>query len=81
MIKYNDAWVRVAEARAIGGVDEWLQDVDREELRLVHWEEMSPKPYCWSTFYILMTEFEEGGIVIALSCIHLLANLLRDHFH
>lgn len=53
MIKCNDAGVRVVEARASGSVDQWLQNVDREkELRLIHWEEMSHKPYYWSTFYI-----------------------------
>ncbi|KAA8525360.1 hypothetical protein F0562_007222 [Nyssa sinensis] len=74
-IKCNDAGVRMVEARAKGSVEEWLQCVDKEkELQLVHWEEMFHKPYFWSTFYVQLTEFEEGGLAIGLSCTHLLAD-------
>lgn len=53
MIKCNDAGLRMVEARVNGSVEEWLQHVDREkELKLVHWEDMSLKPYFWSTFYV-----------------------------
>ncbi|KAJ8773606.1 hypothetical protein K2173_005852 [Erythroxylum novogranatense] len=75
-IKCNDAGVRVVEANAKGSVQEWLKLVDREmELKLVCWEEMFHKPYFWSTFYVQLTEFEEGGLAIGLSCFHLLADL------
>ncbi|KAJ6674050.1 TRICHOTHECENE 3-O-ACETYLTRANSFERASE [Salix viminalis] len=75
MIKCNDAGVRMVEARIKGSVENWLKGVDREkELKLVHWEEMDHKPYFWSTFYVQITEFEEGGVAIGLSCFHLLAD-------
>ncbi|KAB5513949.1 hypothetical protein DKX38_027855 [Salix brachista] len=75
MIKCNDAGVRMVEARIKGSVENWLKGVDREkELKLVHWEEMYHKPYFWSTFYVQITEFEEGGVAIGLSCFHLLAD-------
>ncbi|GAV70535.1 Transferase domain-containing protein [Cephalotus follicularis] len=75
MIKCNDAGVRMVEARAKGSVDEWLKQLDREkELKLVHWEDMYHKPYFWSTFYVQLTEFEEGGLAVGLSCIQLLAD-------
>ncbi|KAJ4841929.1 hypothetical protein Tsubulata_047488 [Turnera subulata] len=75
MIKCNDAGVRMVEARVKGSVEEWLKMVDREkELMLIHWEEMFHKPYFWSTFYVQVTEFEEGGLAIGLSCTHFLAD-------
>ncbi|GLT60914.1 hypothetical protein SLA2020_336540 [Shorea laevis] len=75
MIKCNDAGVRMVEARAKGSVEDWLRSVDREkELKLVHWEDMLPKPYFWSTFYAQITEFEGGGLAIGLSCTQLLAD-------
>ncbi|KAL5783180.1 hypothetical protein ACOSP7_008209 [Xanthoceras sorbifolium] len=75
MVKCNDAGVRMVEARATGTVEEWLRNVDREkELKLVYWEDMFHKPYFWSTFYVQLTEFEEGGLAIGLSCAHLLAD-------
>ncbi|CAK7353528.1 unnamed protein product [Dovyalis caffra] len=75
MIKCNDAGVRMVEARAKGSVEDWLKSVDREkELKLIHWEEMFHKPYFWSTFYAQITEFEEDGLAIGLSCFHLLAD-------
>ncbi|GAB4839448.1 hypothetical protein Ancab_028970 [Ancistrocladus abbreviatus] len=75
MIKCNDAGVRIVEAKARGSVESWLQNVDREkELQLVHWEDMLPKPYFWATFYLQLTEFEEGGLAVGLSCSHLLAD-------
>ncbi|CAJ1972120.1 unnamed protein product [Sphenostylis stenocarpa] len=74
-IKCNDAGVRVVEAKAKGSVEGWLANLDREkELQLVHWEDMFHKPYYWSTFYVQLTEFEEGGLAIGLSCGHLLAD-------
>lgn len=74
-IKCNDAGVRMVEAKAKGSVEEWLRSVDREkELKLVYWEDMLQKPYYWSTFYVQLTEFEEGGLAIGLSCTHLLAD-------
>ncbi|KAK7320705.1 hypothetical protein VNO77_30424 [Canavalia gladiata] len=74
-IKCNDAGVRMVEAKAKGSVEEWLRCVDREkELQLVYWESMFHKPYYWSPFYVQLTEFEEGGLAIGLSCIHLLAD-------
>ncbi|KAL6533867.1 hypothetical protein OROHE_013700 [Orobanche hederae] len=52
-VKSNDAGLRLIEAKANGSVDEWLQNVDREnELKLVYWEEMYHKPYFWSPFYV-----------------------------
>ncbi|KAK7384729.1 hypothetical protein VNO78_30430 [Psophocarpus tetragonolobus] len=75
-IKCNDAGVRVVEAKAKGSVEGWLTNLHREkELQLVHWEDMYHKPYYWSTFYVQLTEFEEGGLAIGLSCVHLLADL------
>ncbi|KAK6927464.1 hypothetical protein RJ641_006055 [Dillenia turbinata] len=57
------------------GVEEWLENVDSEkELKLAHWEEMFHRPYFWSTFNIQLTEFEEGGLAVGLSCTHLLAD-------
>ncbi|GLT97657.1 hypothetical protein SLE2022_152120 [Rubroshorea leprosula] len=75
MIKCNDAGVRMIEAKAKGSVEEWLTSVNREkELKLVYWEEMFHKPHFWSTVYVQLTEFEEGGLAIGLSCIHLLTD-------
>ncbi|KAG5562696.1 hypothetical protein RHGRI_005427 [Rhododendron griersonianum] len=75
MIKCNDAGVRLVEARAKGSVEGWLRRTDREkELLLAHWEDMYYKPYFWSTFYVQLTEFEEGGLAIGLSCTHLLVD-------
>ncbi|KAF5189469.1 Spermidine hydroxycinnamoyl transferase [Thalictrum thalictroides] len=75
-IKCNDAGVRMIEARATGSVEDWLQKADREEeLKLVYWEDMFHNPYFWCTFYIQLTEFEDGGIAIGLSCSHLLADV------
>lgn len=52
-IKCNDAGVRLVEAKVNSTVEEWLHNVDSEkELSLVHWEEMSHKPYFWSPFYV-----------------------------
>ncbi|KAL0726486.1 hypothetical protein Bca4012_022579 [Brassica carinata] len=74
-VKSNDAGVRMVEARATGTVEEWRRSVNREEeLKLVHWEDMYPLPYYWSTFYVQLTEFESGGLAIGLSCSHLLAD-------
>ncbi|PON57940.1 Transferase [Parasponia andersonii] len=76
IIKCNDAGVRMVEARAQGSLEDWLKCVDRDkELELVCWEEMYHKPYFWSTFYVQLTEFEDGGFAIGLSCLHLLADL------
>ncbi|GMH12440.1 hypothetical protein Nepgr_014281 [Nepenthes gracilis] len=75
MVKSNDAGVRISEARAKGSVESWLQKVDREkELLLVYWESMLHKPYFWSTFYVQLTIFEEGGLAVGLSCSHLLSD-------
>nr|GMD48982.1 protein ECERIFERUM 26-like [Ipomoea batatas] len=75
LIKCNDAGLRVIEAKAKGSVDEWLHNVDRDkELKLVHWEPMYSESYFWSPFYVQITEFEEGGVSIGLSCTHLLAD-------
>ncbi|XP_034684433.1 protein ECERIFERUM 26-like [Vitis riparia] len=75
VVKCNDAGVRMVEARAKGSVGEWLKSVDREkELKLVHWEDMFHKIYFWSTFYVQLTEFAEGGLAIGFSCTHLLAD-------
>ncbi|PIN13572.1 hypothetical protein CDL12_13807 [Handroanthus impetiginosus] len=74
-VKCNDAGLRMVEARAKGTVNEWLKNVDREkEMKLIHWEEMFHKPYFWSTFYVQITEFENGGLAIGLSCSHLLSD-------
>ncbi|KAF5748215.1 protein ECERIFERUM 26 [Tripterygium wilfordii] len=77
MIKCNDAGVRMIEARAKGSVEEWLRSVDGEkELELVHWEDINyHKPYFWSPFYVQVTEFEQGGLAIGLSCTHFLVDL------
>ncbi|KAM1089333.1 hypothetical protein ACFX19_017322 [Malus domestica] len=69
MIKCSDVGVRMIEAKARGSLEEWLTNVGREkELMLVYWEEMYHKPYFWSTFYVQLTEFEDGGLAIGLSC-------------
>ncbi|KAL6215160.1 hypothetical protein ACLB2K_014591 [Fragaria x ananassa] len=54
--KFNDARVRMVEARAKGSLEEWLRNVDREKELM------------------LLTEFEDGGLAIGLSCTHLLAD-------
>ncbi|TKY58172.1 hypothetical protein E2542_SST15228 [Spatholobus suberectus] len=65
----------MVEAKAKGSVEGWLTNLDREkEFQLVYWEDMFHKPYYWSTFYVQLTEFEEGGLAIGLSCVHLLAD-------
>ncbi|XP_021767799.1 protein ECERIFERUM 26-like [Chenopodium quinoa] len=75
MIKCNDAGVRMVEAIAKGSVESWLENVDEEkEKKLIHWEDWYHIPYYWATFYIMVTEFEEGGMAIGLSCSHLLAD-------
>ncbi|CAM8967431.1 unnamed protein product [Rhodiola kirilowii] len=76
MIKCNDAGVRTVEATATGSVEECLRDLDRgkEMENFIHWEDMFYKTYYWSTFYVQITEFEEGGVAIGLSCTHLLAD-------
>ncbi|WCJ30207.1 HXXXD-type acyl-transferase family protein [Euphorbia peplus] len=75
MVKCNDAGVRMVEAKIKGSLDDWLEKVDsNKEFKLIYWEEMFHKPYFWSTFYVQITEFEEGGIAIGLSCFHLLAD-------
>ncbi|KAL8166479.1 hypothetical protein V2J09_007978 [Rumex salicifolius] len=74
-VKCNDAGVRMVEARAKGSVETWLESVSHEdELLLVLWEDMFHISYCWSTFYVQLTEFEEGGLALGLSCTHLLAD-------
>ncbi|KAK7293638.1 hypothetical protein RJT34_16510 [Clitoria ternatea] len=74
-IKCNDAGIRMVEAKAKGSVEGWLTCINREkELQLVHWEAMFHKPYYWSTFYVQLTQFEEGGLAIGLSCAHFLAD-------
>ncbi|KAM2544694.1 hypothetical protein TB1_016351 [Malus domestica] len=75
MIKCSDVGVRMIEAKARGSLEEWLTNVGREkELMLVYWEEMYHKPYFWSTFYVQLTEFEDGRLAIEQSCTHLLAD-------
>ncbi|KAE9615639.1 hypothetical protein Lal_00017118 [Lupinus albus] len=74
-IKCNDAGVRMVEAIAKGSVEGWLTNVDRKkELNLVYCDDMIQKSYYWSTFSVQVTEFEEGGLAIGLSCTHLLAD-------
>ncbi|CAH9074124.1 unnamed protein product, partial [Cuscuta europaea] len=76
LMKCNDAGLRLVEAKVKGiTVTQWLQNVDREkELQLAHWDPILPDPYFSSPFYIQITEFEEGGVAIGLSCTHLLAD-------
>ncbi|CAH9138303.1 unnamed protein product [Cuscuta epithymum] len=76
LMKCNDAGLRLVEAKVKGiTVAQWLQNVDREkELQLAHWEPILLDPYFSSPFYIQITEFEEGGVAIGLSCTHLLAD-------
>ncbi|KAI9073979.1 hypothetical protein K1719_044043 [Acacia pycnantha] len=74
-VNCNDAGVRMVEGKAKGSVHRWLKHVNREkELQLLYCEPMFRKPYFWSTFYVQITEFEEGGIAIGLSFSHLLAD-------
>ncbi|CAL0308266.1 unnamed protein product [Lupinus luteus] len=74
-IKCNDAGVRMVEAIAKGSAEGWLTNLDRKkELKLVYCDDMIQKSYYWSTFSIQVTEFEEGGLAIGLSCTHLLAD-------
>uniref|UniRef100_A0A7N0ZT73 Uncharacterized protein n=1 Tax=Kalanchoe fedtschenkoi TaxID=63787 RepID=A0A7N0ZT73_KALFE len=76
MVKCNDAGLRTVEATATGSLEDCLAHLDRgkEIANFIHWEDMFYKPYYWSTFYIQITEFEEGGVAIGLSCTHLLAD-------
>ncbi|GAB2275550.1 hypothetical protein Dimus_010307 [Dionaea muscipula] len=75
VVKCNDAGMRIVEARAQGSVDTWLENADKEkELQLLYWEDMPHNPYFWPTFQVQMTEFEEGGLAVGLSCSHLLAD-------
>ncbi|XP_021856546.2 protein ECERIFERUM 26-like [Spinacia oleracea] len=75
IIKCNDAGIRIVEAIAKGSVETWLQNVDAEkEKKLIHWEDMYHISYFWATFYVMVTEFEEGGMAIGLSCSHLLTD-------
>ncbi|XP_074280492.1 protein ECERIFERUM 26-like [Silene latifolia] len=75
VIKCNDAGLRFVEAKAKGSVEEWLENLDDEkENMLVHWEDMCHVPYHWSTFYIKVTEFEEGGLALGLSCAHMITD-------
>ncbi|OIW17566.1 hypothetical protein TanjilG_08844 [Lupinus angustifolius] len=75
-IKCNDAGVRMVEAIAKGSVEGWLTNLDsKNELKLVYCDDMIQKSYYWSTFSVQVTEFEEGGLAIGLSCTHLLADL------
>ncbi|XP_065879568.1 uncharacterized protein [Euphorbia lathyris] len=75
MIKCNDAGVRMVEAKLKGSLDDWLDKVDSDkEFNLIYWEDMFHNPYFWSTFNVQITEFEEDGIAIGLSCFHLLAD-------
>ncbi|XP_065879567.1 protein ECERIFERUM 26-like [Euphorbia lathyris] len=75
IVKCNDAGVRMVGAKLKGSLDGWLDKVDSDkELNLIYWEDMFHKPYFWSTFYVQIAEFEEGGLAIGLSCFHLLAD-------
>ncbi|KAJ8445930.1 hypothetical protein Cgig2_009859 [Carnegiea gigantea] len=77
IIKCNDSGVRIVEARAKGSVETWLENVDEEkEKSLIHWEDMFHIPYFWATFYLKVTEFEEGGLAVGLGSSHLLADPL-----
>ncbi|XP_026385051.1 protein ECERIFERUM 26-like [Papaver somniferum] len=76
-IKCNDDGVRTIEARANCSLEEWLMSVTREkELELIYWDEMPNNPHLWSAFYVQLTEFEEGGFSVGLSCAHLLADAM-----
>ncbi|KAL9233905.1 hypothetical protein vseg_008840 [Gypsophila vaccaria] len=76
VIKCNDAGLRMIEASVKGSLEKWLENLDDvKEMMLVHWEDMSLVPsHLWSTFYIKVTEFEEGGLALGLSCTHMIAD-------
>ncbi|KAK9682588.1 hypothetical protein RND81_10G083800 [Saponaria officinalis] len=78
VIKCNDAGIRMIEARVKGSVENWLENLDDvNENMLLHWEDMSHVAYnLWPTFYVKVTEFEEGGLALGLSCAHMLADPL-----
>lgn len=52
-VKWNDAGVRVLQAKVGAGLDEWLQSADgMEERDLTVWEDMPQDPQIWSPFRI-----------------------------
>ncbi|GMH10475.1 hypothetical protein Nepgr_012316 [Nepenthes gracilis] len=74
-VKCTDAGVRVLRAKVATTFDEWLRSADGEEEKdLAVWEDMPDDPCIWSPFRIQMNEFEGGGVAIALSCAHMLAD-------
>ncbi|CAO2820695.1 unnamed protein product [Amaranthus hypochondriacus] len=75
MIECNDAGLRFIEAIAKGSVHTWLHNLDHhKQMKLMHWEDWHHIPYYSPTLYIMVTEFEEGGLAIGLSCSHLLSD-------
>ncbi|KAF8039069.1 hypothetical protein BT93_B1572 [Corymbia citriodora subsp. variegata] len=74
-VKWNDAGVRVIQAKVGASIDEWLQSADGfEETDLTVWEDIPQDPYIWSPFRIQVSEFDGGGVAMGLSCTHLHAD-------
>ncbi|XP_073135023.1 stemmadenine O-acetyltransferase-like [Henckelia pumila] len=75
-IKCNDAGVRMVRARVGTTLNEWLRSADAEEEQdLMAWEDMPQDPSFWSPFRIQITNFECGGMAIALRCHHMHADI------
>lgn len=75
-IKCNDAGVRMVRAKAGTTLDEWLRSADAEEEQdLMVWEDMPQDPSFWSPFRIQITNFDCGGMAIALRCHHMQADI------
>lgn len=75
-IKCNDAGVRMVRAKVGTTLDEWLRSADAEEEQdLMEWEDMPQDPSFWSPFRIQITNFECGGMAIALRCHHMQADI------
>ncbi|XP_073283797.1 stemmadenine O-acetyltransferase-like [Primulina huaijiensis] len=75
-IKCNDAGVRMVRAKVSTTLVEWLRSADAEEEQdLMVWEDMPQDPSFWSPFRIQITNFECGGMAIALRCHHMQADI------
>ncbi|KAJ6791272.1 Uncharacterized protein M6B38_243960 [Iris pallida] len=76
-VKLNDAGVRLVQATAEVGMDEFLESEGREamEEKLAYWADIDrDKPDVSALFYIQVTEFKGDGYSIGITCSLLLAD-------